>query len=508
VKSAAMPKMTRRDWRSDRGFLLVSSYLVMSLFLLYSSAITVRTSTNRMASEQLHNRYQAMNLAQASLEQLRSDFYRFLSRDVYQVRWQSDAMKALEWVDALDPSSEQAIDPPFVLADVAGMVEGGTPLSAASSRQTILPTGSGQAWIAATSSTEPGNPLASRAVVLEAVATVGGVTKRIRATYEIELGMSDIFRYAYFLNNYGWFDAQGNSSITVNGEVRSNADLKFSGNMNNIVINGDLYASNNPSMRDPDTGAQALGTVSGDPEEESTWSSDYGSNEYWLGARYDAGSRPPSELTNPFEPPAIGGTPKVLEDGQGWDGVQSRFEGQDVQPIPYLGDLSLYEDIAGAQGATLSYYDPGPDMEFGSADDIGRRTINGVYHGPDGIAGTGDDDYPLVLVGADNGSGVIEINGPVVIPGDVIIKGQVTGQGTIYAGRNVHIVGDIEYDNPALYPNLIRDRVSGALTDWHGLTNPDETGGHTYYQLGWVCNNGTYVNPDDPAGANPGGPCQ
>jgi hypothetical protein len=197
----------------------------------------------------------------------------------------------------------------------------------------------------------------------------------------------------------------------------------------------------------------------------------------------------------------------VLENGEGWDGVQSRFEGQEVQPIPYLGDLSLYKDIANSQAATLSYYDPGPDLEFGNADDLGRRTINGVYHGPDGIAGTADDDYPLVLVGADGWSGVIEINGPVVIPGDVIIKGQVTGQGTIYAGRNVHIVGDIRYEHSPLYPNLIRDRVSGHLTDWHGVTNPSDTGGHAYYDLGWVCNDGTYVNPDDPAGAAPGGPC-
>lgn len=36
-----------------------------------------------------------------------------------------------------------------------------------------------------------------------------------------------------------------------------------------------------------------------------------------------------------------------------------------------------------------------------------------------------------------------EIEGVVVAQGDVYIKGSYTGQGTIYAGRNIHIIGDV-----------------------------------------------------------------
>ena len=46
----------------------------------------------------------------------------------------------------------------------------------------------------------------------------------------------------------------------------------------------------------------------------------------------------------------------------------------------------------------------------------------------------------------------IRINGPVVVAGDVIIKGKVTGQGTIYSGRNIHIIGNLTYVDPPSWP--------------------------------------------------------
>ncbi len=68
--------------------------------------------------------------------------------------------------------------------------------------------------------------------------------------------------------------------------------------------------------------------------------------------------------------------------------------------------------------------------------------------GPDGLAGTADDCC-LVL---DGSADPITINGAVIVPGDVIIRGQVTGQGVIYAGRNIHITGDLVYRNPPAWP--------------------------------------------------------
>ena len=46
----------------------------------------------------------------------------------------------------------------------------------------------------------------------------------------------------------------------------------------------------------------------------------------------------------------------------------------------------------------------------------------------------------------------IVIDGPVVFDSDVVIRGFVQGRGTIYSGRNIHIIGDINYKNPPFWP--------------------------------------------------------
>ena len=56
-----------------------------------------------------------------------------------------------------------------------------------------------------------------------------------------------------------------------------------------------------------------------------------------------------------------------------------------------------------------------------------------------------------------------------------------SGQGTIYAGRNVHIVGDIQYQAAPAWPSLWRDTTTGDITT------------SSYQDMGSVCNNGTYV---------------
>jgi len=56
----------------------------------------------------------------------------------------------------------------------------------------------------------------------------------------------------------------------------------------------------------------------------------------------------------------------------------------------------------------------------------------------------------------------IEINGPVFIDGDVLIRGIVRGRGTIYASRNIHIIGDLIYENPPAWPaRYMTDRNLG-----------------------------------------------
>jgi len=101
------------------------------------------------------------------------------------------------------------------------------------------------------------------------------------------------------------------------------------------------------------------------------------------------------------------------------------------------------------------------------------RTINQVKvtngNGSDVIPITNPTESPFnEYLNLEKGSAIligtaeypITIDGPVYFPGDVVIRGVVRGQGTIYAGRNIHIVGDIVYENPPSWPhnNLTLDK--------------------------------------------------
>ena len=62
----------------------------------------------------------------------------------------------------------------------------------------------------------------------------------VRATLQERIcfatGQSQVFNYAYFVNNYGWMDG---SSITINGDLRANGDVS----LNASTINGRIYAA-------------------------------------------------------------------------------------------------------------------------------------------------------------------------------------------------------------------------------------------------------------------------
>lgn len=464
-----------RRLKNNRGILLVSSYFILSLFLIYSNALTLRTVTHRAATTYLHDRLQALDLAQGAMEQLRDDLYTYFASQVYQVTYQGNALQALDWLDALGRG--QATTPTFDLANISGVAEGGG-TSEGDPRRAVLPSGTGKAWIASIDSTDEGNMLAPRSITLDAKATVGGVTKRIRATYEIALGMSDIFRYVYFVNNYGWMTNGPNSFIQIDGEVRSNGDFTFDGNLDRLYMDGDLYASTNPGLVNPLTQEPAEGLLQGDPTED--W--------FGPGSGYFIGwgkltTRPERRLTFPGQPTIGGGPTEYLPYGSGWDTdyPQQRFERQTTQDIPYLGNLDLYKNLAlshgDGAGSSLIYNAPGADGLYGTNDDV-RTTMNAVS----------EQSGPMILVGTK--AKPLVIDGPVVINGDVIIRGYVTGQGTIYAGRNVHVVGNVRYLYPPVWPRLIRNNQTGQIKGY-GQTGFEQ--GIWYEDLGSVCTGGTYM---------------
>jgi len=525
--------MHTRGNRGNRGFLFIGSLLLLSAFLAYSSVITIRTTTQGMATDRLRDRVQATDLAQAAQEELRDSLYRFLSEDVYQTRYAGDAVQALDWLDRLlsaptDPFpvlNDRNGDGKLTSADSAGGVDGtsGFPLCVTSlptikdinCAAVTTPLGAAQAvrapraWITSIARTldATGNPstdpLAARLMTIQAEAQVGAVTRRIQATYEVALGTSDVFRYAYFVNNFGWLDVRDPRSLQIFGDVRANGDFLFSGAGGwNMWVGGDVYAAKNPELLNPRTGLPSAGTIN---KFHHPWGWDYEPGElgtalmnsgYWNN-RWTNRARPGKQLVLPGQVLINGQNTLLASDGtsfdpyspiiQGhpnqWPGparVPTYYPDQKVQPLPYLGDLSMYKSMA-LKKTTNTFTWMGRTFTWETSPYLWYWD-NGRWQKIDGVR---SDPSPLVLIGTR--ARPITIDGPIVTEGDVIVKGYVSGRGTLYTGRNVHVIGEITYANPPTWPRLERSRITGRVREVWGAN------------MGTVCKDGTYFTQTETA---------
>ena len=233
------------------------------------------------------------------------------------------------------------------------------------------------------------------------------ISKSIEERVHFGLNRSRVFDYAYFVNNYGWFQGGG---CHANGDIRANGDMHLDGES---IINGDAYAAINDELN-------TSGRI--DVDGRYTRTRHQNLNDY----RRRTGSR-----TRPTNP-TYDSHSKDYSWEMGYDGNSKLLPRQDTLPMPFISELNGYKELARELKGTI---------KMG-----GRVVVDAVYEGkgPSGVS-NGPDQGCLILDGTQT---PIEINGPVVIDRDVIIRGRVKGQGAIYAGRNVHIIGDINYVNP------------------------------------------------------------
>ncbi|MBR4653093.1 MAG: hypothetical protein IKO72_07000 [Kiritimatiellae bacterium] len=261
----------------------------------------------------------------------------------------------------------------------------------------------------------------------------GGMTSTstIEERIRFALMRSRVFDNAYFVNNYGWF--QG-SSITANGDVRANGNLYLD---SGCTVNGHAYAARNDELG-------VIGTIQNTGKMQSQ-------SAYWS----NCGS-----FARPTSPAYTGGDYY----GGGYDTsftVTERLHPyQDELTMPYISDLSEYIKYAQDSGGKLSGGISYKIDSNGNVTQSSLGTINAHYDGAGPSGNTSlSDKGALVLEGT--ASNPIVIDGPVVIDSDVVIRGYVKGQGTIYSGRNIHIVGTIQYVNGPTWS--------------HPDTNPDAT---------------------------------
>ncbi|MBI4846077.1 MAG: hypothetical protein HY810_06365 [Candidatus Omnitrophica bacterium] len=238
-------------------------------------------------------------------------------------------------------------------------------------------------------------------VTVLATAQVNGVIKTTTAVIRYAMSPSRVFDYAYFINNFGWFWGGG---ITSQGDVRSNGDFDFNGNP---TVNGDKYASINPELG-------AAGTITGNIRNDTL-------NFYRTQA--DSTARPTDPTADPQDVNGDG-VKEEFPYESGYSGTSEAFPSQQLLDLPFLGDLGYYKGLAAANNGKISQ--------------SGVTLVNNVLNGN------------IVLIGTE--ANPIEIDGPVVVTGDLLIKGKIKGQGTVYSGRNTHILGDLQYADPPAWP--------------------------------------------------------
>ena len=279
--------------------------------------------------------------------------------------------------------------------------------------------------------------------------------------------VSKVFNHAYFVNNYGWMTGD---TITINGDMRANGDMSIAGS----VVNGTIYAAPNAEVNAD--GEVKISSYNGKlPVVLSR-------DNYWNNfGNYGKRARPTSPTSSTSDKNWNGGfaAPKnsdvSLSSRSVTDPTNAGHayirEEETGLAMPYISDLSDYKRLAqeaqnngGASvSATLKYCPY--NFANGTLDTDNPKTISICNYtqddnletswdnemvasaevGPSGVAGAGDQGA-VVLVGTRDHP--IELSGPVVIASDVVIMGYIKGQGAIYSGRNIHIVGDLTYVNP------------------------------------------------------------
>ncbi|MBX3095873.1 MAG: hypothetical protein KF812_03345 [Fimbriimonadaceae bacterium] len=314
----------------------------------------------------------------------------------------------------------------------------------------------------------------------------------VDVTANFELARSGIFDYTYFINNYGWMSGFNETNLIVNGDMRANGNFEFISGTG--MINGSMVAANNTKLDPPAAGlinnpavkqtdASYAATVNNaatphrtrmrqayDPSKHGA----IGSSEFekWRDLVFFSQAQIEGNR-------AFGAALQSANGTQSWQktsaGMAPVIGTLDTQPtdelvMPDLSDITRYQTMANAYTDTRATWadgsaNPNYAGSAGATNNLnGDGTPNVNYTGayvdvwtdPDGAGPKPVQWVRLTTNGVYNGSALlvgtaanpIRIHGPVVFTQDVAIKGYVSGQGTIYTGRNVHVIGSVRYVDP------------------------------------------------------------
>ena len=431
--------MTNRDGRLLRGGFVLPMALVMMLVagLIVGGVVSYVVQAQRLAQIALVKDRCRM-AAQSAIEEAKMDIHRgftaYIAENFSTIKIAPGKAKAFNWFNPENVSADRR------------SVGNPSPARIFDGKAYPLAVNGCDVWVGIGQGVVHEDDAAD--AVLPVVATAVCVLPnglRVSATIQecivFQIGQSPVFDNAYFVNNYGWMSG----NFTINGEFRANGNVSLTGG---AVVNGFVYAAPNAEV-----GARGEVTLSSASiKNQSGYRS---SSTTTTRSRYDTGnldemgSYDAARTTGSIVKPTYNADGTVrsgsVTESSGAAIVQEKA---DPVEMPFVSDLAPYVDYARDSGGTLDY----PAVSYTGSDGKVHTTPAGRINayrsmseaGPAGDASLADAGS-LLLVGTQ--SNPIRLNGPVVVAGDVIIKGYVSGQGTIYAGRNVHIIGDIKYVN-------------------------------------------------------------
>jgi len=372
--------MSRKE--ESRGFVMTGALMLLLIGVMVAGSFVFVSRRSHPASVQWERYDQTLLAAQTALEKVKMNLHQEFSRE----HRRSQSWNDLIWIEN----------------NASGFSTNSIQLGAFLGSEVSLPYSDAVISVTVEAGTVTSPSLTQRAILVTNTvsAVFNGVTRAFEEVIRYDLSRSSVFDYAYFINNFGWFYGV---NCVVNGDIRSNRDSEL--RSNNLVLNGYSFAVGITDVNRP----------------FQTWD--------WTAYRTNPSSSffRPSRWVDPTRNNSAELYPHGFAVTRNSSGAGT-VNGMDPLEVPNITILSEYEEYAAEQNGTISQG--------------GVTVVSNVFSGtgPSGVPGAADQGC-LVLTGTS--ADPIVLNGPVVVRGDVIIRGFYTGQGTIYAGRNVHIIGDL-----------------------------------------------------------------
>ncbi len=435
------PVTIRPRWNRKKGTALIASFMVMALLsIAASSYINSATHSIRISTREMQD-VQATHMCEAGIQAVLRNLWRPFKVDQTFVQMEDECSGASD----TQPKATTLEDLPGVGKVSAGVIGFSSPNNDTYKREVKV---RAVAWF-----DKNGNNVLDE----------NESRKTVDVIANFELARSQVFDYTYFVNNYGWMDGFGAKDLIINGDVRANGNFAFLNG--SPTVNGSVIAAINEKLETP-----AAGLVNAFPVKDSN--STYvkaAKNDSRMRQGYDStvqGDRTSSDYANwkddifDSEGTVVGGkiAGAAVMDATGaraWtreavtsSATTSLLDSAATKEIvmPDLNDINTYKSMSTsyvdsratfADGTSNPDYNAGAYVKVWNSSSNSYQTIstNGVVTGSALMVGS--SDKPIL------------IHGPVTFTQDVALKGYVKGQGTLYAGRNVHIVGSIKYkDGP------------------------------------------------------------